>query len=115
MAIPCSLSITTKPASSSGLTLHKLMDHSATLGCGPATMARKSTGTTVGLTNIFGRLPIRKKRMVPRLELDDIVKRVGSGIFGLRWAIYHWVDHAITAGHLARPASRLEAMDVGGR
>ena len=77
-----SLSITTKPASSSGITLHKLMDHASTLGCGPATMARKSTGTTVRLTNLFHRLPIRRKRMVPRLELDDIVKRVE------RWLIF---------------------------
>lgn len=61
-----------------GVTMCKRMDHTGTLSHRPATTARPSHGTTVQVTNIFARWPVRRKALRTAVETDSVLRRVQS-------------------------------------
>lgn len=59
-----------------GVTYYKEMNARAVKQMCPATIRRSSHGTTVSVRNIFQRLPVRRKALIPRLEMDAILWRL---------------------------------------
>jgi DNA mismatch repair protein MLH3 len=64
-------------SSSAGeVTMTKRMDHTGTTYLGPAITARLSHGTTVRVTGVFARWPVRRKALRGNVEIDAIIQRV---------------------------------------
>lgn len=58
------------------VTMMKRMDHTGTLFLGPSIMTRDSHGTTVRVTGVFARWPVRRKALRTNVEIDAIIQRV---------------------------------------